>query len=199
MLLGLTALPFGSSDITDAIASGFSIRRFEAERLKCVSGSAIASPADHREMIQIAPPAETAAADGARAERSIARAELVSIVTQNLAFLTREIARALKDMGFTGGHGGQIVLTGGGAELAGLAEYAQGALGRPCRVGRPMALRGLPEAHATPGFSTLAGLCLYAADDPVDIRTIGKGYQTASRYGAPQGVSRLLRALKEYF
>src|SRR3546814_3630716 len=40
MLLGLSALPFGSSDITDAIASAFGTRRFEAERLKCVSGSA---------------------------------------------------------------------------------------------------------------------------------------------------------------
>src|SRR3546814_6596676 len=50
MLLGLSALPFGSSDITDAIASAFGTRRFEAERLKCVSGSAMASPADHREI-----------------------------------------------------------------------------------------------------------------------------------------------------
>src|SRR3546814_2890382 len=74
-------------------------------------------------------------------------------------------------MGFIGPHGGQIVLTGGGAELAGIADYAQGALGRPCRIGRPLALHGLSEAHATPGFSTLAGLCLYAADDPVDIRS----------------------------
>ena len=199
MLLGLSALPFGSSDITDAIASAFAIRRFEAERLKCVSGSAIASPTDHREMIQIAAATEDAAVGGKGADRTIARAELVSIVTENLAFLTREIGRALKDMGYTGSQGGQIVLTGGGAELAGLAEYAQGALGRPCRIGRPLALRGLPEAHATPGFSTLAGLCLYAADDPVDIRTIGNSYQTASRYSGPQTVSRLLRAVKEFF
>lgn len=47
-LVGLTAIPFGSADITDAIASSFGIRRFQAERLKCVAGSAIASPADHR-------------------------------------------------------------------------------------------------------------------------------------------------------
>lgn len=199
MLLGLSALPFGSSDITDAIASAFGTRRFEAERLKCVSGSAMASPADHREMVLIAPPSEDSAAQGKAADRSVARAELVSIVTQNLALLTREIGRALKDMGFTGPHGGQIVLTGGGAELAGIADYAQGALGRPCRIGRPLALHGLPEAHATPGFSTLAGLCLYAADDPVDIRTIGQGYQMSSRYGAPRSVSRLLNALKQYF
>ena len=43
MLVGLVAIPFGSADVTDAIASAFGIRRFQAERLKCVAGSAIAS------------------------------------------------------------------------------------------------------------------------------------------------------------
>ena len=195
MLLGLAAIPIGSADITDSIASSFGIKRFEAERLKCVSGSAIASPTDHRELI----PVRVAGDDGEGAEQSVVRAELVSIVTQNLSRLTKEIGRALKEMGFSGSHGGQVVLTGGGAELAGLADYAQGALGRPCRIGRPPALKGLPEAHATPGFSTLAGLCLYAADDPVDIRTIGQNYQTSSRYGGSESVARLFRALKEYF
>jgi cell division protein FtsA len=197
MLLGLSAIPIGSSEITDAIASAFGIKRFEAERLKCVSGSAIASPSDHRELIPVRLAGDD---DGdAAGEHSVARAELVSIVTQNLSHLTREIGRALKDMGFTGSHSGQVVLTGGGAELAGLADYAQGALGRPCRIGRPLPLKGLPEAHATPGFATLAGLCLYAADDPVDIRTIGQNYQTSSRYGGSETVTRLFRALKEYF
>jgi len=42
MLLGLAAIPRGSADITDAIASSFGIRRFQAERLKCKHGSAIA-------------------------------------------------------------------------------------------------------------------------------------------------------------
>ncbi len=197
MLLGLAAIPIGSSEITDAIASAFAIKRFEAERLKCVSGSAIASPTDHRELIpvRLADDDEDAEAGG----HSVARAELVSIVTQNLSRLTKEIGRALKEMGFTGNHGGQVVLTGGGAELAGLADYAQGALGRPCRIGRPLALKGLPEAHSTPGFATLVGLCLYAADDPVDIRTIGQNYQTSSRYGGSEAVTRLFRALKEYF
>ena len=202
MLLGLKALPFGSTDITDAIASAFGIRRFQAERLKCVSGSAIASPTDHREMIPVNGPGDDQAgpvARGADDKGRIPRAELVSIVTGKLSHLTTEIGRALKSMGFSGGNGGTVVLTGGGAELAGLAEFSQGALGMPVRIGRPPQLKGLPEAHATPGFATLAGLCLYAADDPVDIRAIRPGYQSTMRYGGPQVVGRFIRALKEYF
>ncbi len=206
MLLGLRALPYGSGDITDAIASAFGIRRFQAERLKCVSGSAIASPSDHREMIPVNGPGDEVTgplARGADDKNRIARAELVSVVTQNLSQLTDEVGRALKAMGFSGSRAGQVVLTGGGAELAGLAEFAQGALGMPVRIGRAPTLTGLPEAHSTPGFATLAGLCLYAADDPVDIRAIGSQYQQTAKYGGgvvgTQMAARLFRALKEYF
>ncbi|MEO5706080.1 MAG: cell division protein FtsA, partial [Alteraurantiacibacter sp.] len=66
MLVGLTSIPRGSGDITDAVASAFGIRRFQAERLKCVNGSAIASPADHREMIPVNAPGEEAGGPQAR-------------------------------------------------------------------------------------------------------------------------------------
>lgn len=206
MLLGLRAVPMGSGDITDAIASAFGIRRFQAERLKCVSGSAIASPSDHREMIPVNGPNEDASgpiARGADDKNRIARAELVSVITQHLAQLTGDVGRALKDMGFSGARAGQVVLAGGGAELAGLAEFSQSALGMPVRIGRAPGLKGLPEAHSTPGFATLAGLCLYAAEDPVDIRSIGTQhgrYRSGSgAKSAPFAISGLFRALKQYF
>jgi cell division protein FtsA len=202
MLLGLTSIPHGSNDITDALASSFGIRRDQAERLKCVSGSAIATPSDHREMVPVSGPDETIEgplARGADAHNRIARAELVSVVTQGLSGLSDEIGKALKDMGFGSDGGGQIILSGGGAELHGIAEYMQTALGRPVRLGKPPQLPGLPEAHATSGFSTLAGLCLYAADDPVDIRSIGPSWQTTRKYSGAGLVSRVFQAAREYF
>ena len=113
--------------------------------------------------------------------------------------MTDEVGRSLKELGFSGAAGNQVVLTGGGAELAGFAEFAQSALGRTVRIGKPPALRGLPEAHATPGFATLAGLCIYAANDPVDIRSIGPKHQATTRYSGIRIFSRVLRAAKEYF
>ncbi len=202
MLLGLKSIPFGSADITDAVASAFGIRRFQAERLKCVAGSAIASPTDHREMVPVSGPDEEVTgpvARGADDKNRIPRAELVSVVTEQLSRLTDSVNKALKEMGFSGARGSQVVLTGGGAELAGIAEFTQSALGRPVRIGRPPSLRGLPEAHANPGFATLAGLCLYAADDPVDIRTIDRGYQETVKVSGTAMVNRVLRAIKEYF
>ena len=202
LLLGMRALPFGSARITDAIASAFGIRRGQAERLKCVSGSAITSPSDHKDMIQISPEdgdERGPVARGTDESNRIPRAELVSVVTDELAELTSQINVALRELGFASAKGGQLVLTGGGAELAGIADYAQSALGRPVRIGRPPALTGLPEAHAVPGFATLAGLCLYAMDEPIDIRSIGPGYQPTTRYSGTKLMTRVLRAVKEYF
>lgn len=204
MLVGLTTIPIGSGDITDAIASSFGIRRFQAERLKCVNGSAIASPADHREMIPINGPGEEGTPGGQLARHAddknrIPRAELISVITTQLGRLMDEVNRVLKGMGFAGAGAGQVVFTGGGAELAGLADFAQGALGRPVRVGRPMAIKGLPEAHATPGFSTLAGLVLYAAADPVDIRKLDRAQQRTTRSSGSGLMNRVFHALKEYF
>lgn len=211
MLLGLKAVPMGSGDITDAIASGFGIRRSQAERLKCVAGSAIASPADHRELIPVNGPndapdgvATGPIARGADDKNRIVRAELVSVVTQQLSVLTGEIGKALKEMGFSGARAGQVVLTGGGAELAGMADFMQGALGQPVRLGRPPQLPGMPEAHHAPGFATLAGLCLYAAEDPVDIRAVGGGRASTYRgvvreSGWIAPLTRLVRMLRENF
>jgi cell division protein FtsA len=202
MLVGMTAIPMGSGDITDAIASYFGIRRFQAERLKCVNGSAIASPADHRELIPVNAPGEEASGPIARHaddKNRIPRAELISVITTQLGRLMEEISKALKGLGFTSQRGQQVVLTGGGSELVGLADYAQAALGKPVRIGKAPALQGLAEAHLKPGFATLAGLVLYAAADPVDIRAIGPNYQQTLRYGGLGLVSRVYRAVREYF
>lgn len=202
MLLGLKSIPAGSNDITDAVASSFGIRRSQAERLKCVSGSAIATPTDHREMVPVSGPGEEPGgplARGADEQNRIARAELVGVVTERLSYLASEVGKALKSLGFSGANAGQAVLTGGGAELHGVADFMQGALGRAVRVGKPAALAGLPEAHATPGFATLAGLCLYAADDPVDIRSVSERTTAVRRFAGLGAVTRIFQAVRDYF
>ena len=88
---------------------------------------------------------------------------------------------------------------GGGAELAGLADYAQSVLGVPVRIGKPAALKGLPEAHTSPAFTTLAGLVLYAAEDPIDIRAIGSRFTSTASYGPLTTLVRAWTAMREDF
>jgi cell division protein FtsA len=202
MLKDMMSIPMGSADITDAIASAFGIRRFQAERLKCVNGSAIASPHDHREMIPVNAPGEEGTGPIARHaddKNRIPRAELIGVITGQLGTLMEEVNKALKTMRFTGQRGKQVVFTGGGAELVGLADYAQAAIGKPVRIGRVAQLSGLAEAHVKPGFSTLAGLVLYAAADPIDIRALGRSHTSTVRLRGLGVVGRVYQALREYF
>ena len=179
MLVGLKSIPMGGGDITDDIASAFGSRRTEAERIKCFYGSAMTSPRDNHDMIELAPMA--GGQEGVETSR-ITRAQLVTVIRQRLEHLIAAVEAALKDLGFSGPFGRQIVLTGGGADLKAIADYAQGVLGRAVRVGRPT-MPGLPEAHGGPAFSTLAGLVQFAASDALDLGTGFAGPHEEGRGG----------------
>ena len=193
MLVGLTSIPIGASDITDDIASSFGTRRTQAERMKCFYGSANASPRDNHDMIDVAPiGAEDEGAEGSR----ITRAQLIGVIRQRLQHLMNEVHKALVDLKFEGPVGRQVVLTGGGAELKGIADYAQAALGRSVRIGRPRGLTALPEAHGGPAFATLAGLAFYAASDPVDLRSMSDARTTVHRPRGTGVIRRLIQAAR---
>jgi len=99
------------------------------------------------------------------------RREVIGVVSLGAAiFMLIAVVSLQAGQLVMGPFGRQVVLTGGGAELKGIADYAQGVLGRSVRVGRPRGLIGMPEAHSGMSFATLSGLVLYAASDPIDLR-----------------------------
>jgi cell division protein FtsA len=195
MLVGLKSLPMGGIDITDAIASAFGTRRAEAERLKCFYGSASTSPRDNHDMIDLR---QMGSEEGGTEAYRITRAQLIAVIRQRLEPLMGDIAVALKEMGFTGPIGSQVVLTGGGSELKGMADYAQGVLGRAVRVGRPR-LPGLPEAHAGPAFTTLAGLALFAASKEIDLINVGGSAKPVRKADGSGLVGRLIAAFRTQY
>ncbi|HLL59514.1 MAG TPA: cell division protein FtsA [Allosphingosinicella sp.] len=195
MLVGLKSLQMGGIDITDDIASAFGTRRAEAERMKCFYGSATTSPRDNHDMIELAPIGGSE--DGTEAAR-ITRAQLIAVIRQRLEHLTGEIATALKEFGFTGPFGRQVVLTGGGSELKGIADYAQGVLGRAVRIGRPK-LPGLPEAHSGPAFATLAGLAQFAASKELDLRQLVTTETTVQKSDGGNILQRLIAAFRTQY
>jgi len=196
MLVGLKTLPYGAADITDDIASSFGLRRAQAERIKCFYGSATTSPRDNHDVINqdLDNNVEVNEEDG-----RITRAQLIAVIRQRLDHLIGEIGRSLKELGFTGPVGRQVVLTGGGAELKGIADYAQSALGRTVRIGRPTGLSALPEAHSGPAFAGLAGLALYASQEPVDLRFMSRSHQNVHKYGGSAVIGRLMSAIRGNF
>lgn len=195
VLEGLASITMGAADITDDIASAFGTSRAQAERMKCFYGSANMSPRDNHDMIDVAPIATDEEAEGTR----ITKAQLIAVIRLRLDRLMQEVQRELTRLHFADPVGRQIVLTGGGAELKGVADYAQQALGRTVRLGRPRGLTALPEAHSGPAFATLAGLARFAAADPIDLRTMETPHQLVIRPSAGAMVRRLLAAFRSNY
>jgi cell division protein FtsA len=197
MLVGLQSIPIGAADITDDIASAFGIRRSQAERVKCFYGSAMQSRRDFRDMIELAPAIEgLGQGSGSGESARITRAELVGVICERLNQLMAEVSKALTGMGFSNPVGRQVVLTGGGAEMKGIADYAQTALGRAVRIGRPKGLAALPEAHSGPAFATLAGLALYGVSNPVDLRFLSSDEQVVHKTRGSAMFQRLISAFR---
>ncbi len=164
-LIGVATVPMGAGDITSDIASAFATKRVHAERLKVLYGAAIASPKDSHEGLEIIPISDD---DNAEARR-VPTAQMIGVIRHRLDALFGEVGKALSELGYVGPQARQVVLTGGGAELRAISDFAAGVLGRSVRIGRPRGLTALPEAQSGAAFATLAGLALYAAADVPDL------------------------------
>ncbi|MBS3961002.1 MAG: cell division protein FtsA [Sandarakinorhabdus sp.] len=192
MLVGLVSIPIGAGDITADIAASFATRRAAAERLKTLAGAATSSPRDNHDMIEV-PPLDP---DDGQELRRVPRAELIAVIRNRLDQIFGAVEQALKDIGFTGTAGRQVVLTGGGAELRGIADFAQGSLARNVRIGRPRGLIGLPEAQGSAAFSTLAGLILHGAEPRLDLARMPVRPSRGGSPGPKSAIFRLFDQLK---
>lgn len=190
ILVGVASIPMGAADITADIASTFATRIADAERIKVLEGAAAAVSKDHSDLIDLPPINDEGPGDPIR----VSRAQLIAVIRQRLQILFSEVEEKLKLLGFTGPRARQIVLSGGGAELRGIADLAQGVLGRNVRVGRPGGLAGLPPAQSGPAYATLAGLVLFAAADEPDIwHNAPNSRAGPERTGIFSALNRLIR------
>ncbi len=157
-LIHVDVIPIGGQHVTADIARGLTTPHSWAERLKTLYGSALPSPADEREMLKV--PLVGEDEDGAA--NQIARSVLNQIIRPRIEETFEMVRNHLEERGLDRQAGRRVVLTGGGAQLQGMRDFASRVLDKQVRVGRPIALPGLPEATNGPAFSTSAGLIRYA-------------------------------------
>ncbi len=159
-LLHTAQIPVGGLHVTTDIARLLSTTVAHAERLKTLYGNAAPSPDDDRELLPVPLVGE--------AEHQIAkvpRSMVVSIIRPRLEETFELVRDRLEAAGLSQEAGNRVVLTGGASQLVGAREMAAHILGRQVRLGRPRALRGLPELATGPSFATAAGLLAWAAGE----------------------------------
>jgi cell division protein FtsA len=151
------SLRFAGTHVTNDIVQGLSVTQADAERLKERFGVAYTPLVDPDETIEL--PA-TPGQGPRRAKREL----LAHIVQERLDEILGLVQQDLDETGFTGRLPAGAVLTGGGAQLAGMQELAREVLAMPVRLGIPnRGVTGLVDSVSAPRYAVPVGLALWAA------------------------------------
>ena len=171
------AVPVGGDHFTNDISVGLRTPLAAAEQIKKSFGYAIRSKVPDNNEIE-------APAVGDRPSRLLPQSFLAEIIEPRATELCELLRDHLRHAGVQELCPAGMVMTGGGACLAGLAELCERVIKRPVRVARPVPIAKLPAELAEPQFATMIGLAMYSH----------RG--TVARLMSPdQGLGSRLRAL----
>lgn len=144
-------VPMGSAlitqDITYLLRVGFEV----AESVKRQHGFAQESAIDASDTFVIQP-------IGEGRPQEIKRAELAMAIEARSREILEEVQREVNRSGLKSMLRAGVVLTGGGAEMAGISELAETVLGMPVRQAAPRDLTGASAGLHRPAFCTSIGL-----------------------------------------
>ncbi|WP_075996839.1 cell division protein FtsA [Salaquimonas pukyongi] len=151
------AIAVGGHHVTMDLARGLSTRLDDAERLKVLHGSVLAGDVRGDDTVSV----PTMEGSGQDATAQVAKSHLTRIIRPRIEETLELIRDRLARSGFADAVGKRVVLTGGACQLNGVGEAAKRILSKNVRIGRPMGIRGMPEAAKGPAFSTAVGLLVY--------------------------------------
>ena len=158
-LIFMDAINVGGKNITNDIARGVSTNIESAERLKTLYGSVISSPSDEYELIEIPMSNEPSKF------KQINRSAINSIIKPRAEETLELIWQKLKEYNLHKKQIKNLILTGGGAILEGIAEYARVIFDSNVRIGMPFSIKGLDNKFINPQFSQTIGTILFNKSD----------------------------------
>ncbi len=150
------SVPVCGDLFTKDVAWKFKVSYDDAEALKHQYGCAISGLTGDNSLIELPP------VDG-REPREAGRRELNEILEARADELFLYVADELRQAGMEQALVEGIVLTGGGAQLAGMCDMAERALNCPARKGLAIGIKGYPRECDNPAWATVAGLAMYSA------------------------------------
>ncbi len=177
-LLYTDSIPIGGTHVTNDIATCLSTPLSHAERLKTLYGSAVVSPSDETESIDIPMLGDE------RGDQSnhIPKSMLNSVIQPRLEETFELMRQKLEKSGFYHTTGKRVVLTGGASQLPGVADLATRILDKKVRLGKPLRVSGLAEATGGPAFSTCAGMLNYQMQPKDILHTFANSSQESTSW-----------------
>lgn len=156
-LVHVDAMAVGGNYITLDIARGLSMRLDDAEKLKNRFAHCVETDADLRDILTIRQVGE----DDRDQSHSVPLAQLTRIVRPRAEEIVEFVRDRLAKAGFRITAGQHVLITGGTAQLGGLAELSKRIFSTQVRLARPVGVQGLPEAAKSPAFASAVGLLVY--------------------------------------
>ncbi len=185
------SIPVGGAHVTSDIARGLSTPLAHAERMKTLYGSAIPSPSDERELIDVPLIGE----ENTTQPNHVPRSLLNGIIRPRIEETFELVRSRIEVAGVDRLAGRRLVLTGGASQLQGVRELAAQVLEKQVRMGKPMKIGGIAEANTGPAFSTCAGLLRYAVEKQIDAHDSAASLPP----GMPAGLGRISQWFRENF
>lgn len=169
-----SVLPVGGDHITSDIAVGLRTPISEAERIKLERGSAVASLAGEKEMVEVA-------SVSGRETRQVSERMLAEIIEARMQEVFALIRQELRKSGYTGLIPGGLVVAGGTALLRNIVQLGMRELDLPVRIGFPAHVDGLVDSVANPMYAAGVGLVQYGARRRTASFTSDRGSRGLSR------------------
>ncbi len=178
-ILYTKVFPIGAAAITNDIAIGLRTSVDVAEKVKKKYGYAVAEVVPETNKVDLS--VIDIHEEGIVPTKHVA--EIIQDRTEEIFRLVLDELRKIKyDTLLPAG----VILTGGGAKLAGIEDLAKSYFRLPVNIGKPHSLGGLTEKVYDPSFSTAVGLLLYS-------------YEEKENKGGTRTVSTIYGRLKEIF
>ena len=177
-------IPVGGSQLTRDLSVALKTPMYLTEEIKIKWGSVMpeAIPADEDVVIP---------SFQGQPKHSLSRRILSEPLHARMLELIKMIVLKVRQSGLREFPAGGIVLTGGGADMTGLAELVQKTLGGRVRIAYPEGIAGLPAQLRKPAFSASVGLLLWGIKHQGETRSsLNRGRSMTGNKSWRWGLSR---------